>query len=178
MCGGSAESAGWFEPGSLHRATLKGLPAGSRVFYEVYDKDNEAEVQNDAKNARAVSRFGSFSTPALPREGNHEEARIVLMADAGTGDSSPSTQSPGWIFAATRNTSAAVAADLEAPLPESSRKTKGINSGFNGRLLVHAGDISYANGHGSIWDAFFEQWRPALERARYAAVVGNHGEKV
>jgi hypothetical protein len=94
MCGGFAKGAGWFEPGSLHRATLRGLPAASQVFYEVFDEGNRAEaaaaaaagkgVENDAKDAaRAVRRFGSFSTPALPREEERGEARIVLMADAG-----------------------------------------------------------------------------------------------
>ena len=164
------------------------------MFYEVFDGDDEekaSKATNDAKS-KAVRRFGSFFTPqaAAPSregEGGNEEARIVLMADAGTGDASPSTQSRGWIFVATRNTSAAVAANLESA-PDEAEKAKSPKeakaaakennslSGFRGRLLVHAGDISYANGHGSIWDAFFEQWRPALERARYAAVVGNHGK--
>ena len=94
MCGGFAKGAGWFEPGSLHRATLRGLPAASQVFYEVFDEGNGAEaaaaaaagkgVENDAKDAaRAFRRFGSFSTPALPLEEERGEARIVLMADAG-----------------------------------------------------------------------------------------------
>lgn len=93
MCGGSANSSGWFEPGNLHRATLTGLPAASRVFYEVFDGDDEerataVEKANGAKNndAKAIRRFGSFFTPAAPpREGEkeREEARIVLMADAG-----------------------------------------------------------------------------------------------
>ena len=94
MCGGSAKSAGWFEPGSLHRATLRGLPAASRVFYEVFDAaaDEEATTAaaaagkkgGDGNDAAAVRRSGSFFTPAMPREeGQHEEARLVLMADAG-----------------------------------------------------------------------------------------------
>ena len=95
MCGGSAKGAGWFEPGSLHRATLRGLPAASWVFYEVYDAGDEegrggggggggsGDGASGAGAAAAVRRSGSFFTPALPREEGHEEARIVLMADAG-----------------------------------------------------------------------------------------------
>lgn len=88
MCGGPAASAGWFEPGSLHRATLRGLPAASRIFYEVFDASDDEKSEGRA-NSKAATRFGSFSTPAAlfsrerGGERDEKEARIVLMADAG-----------------------------------------------------------------------------------------------
>ncbi len=39
---------------------------------------------------------------------------------------------------------------------------------------MHNGDISYARGYSSQWDAFFDQLGPVVRRLPYMTTIGNH----
>ncbi|GAB4817121.1 hypothetical protein N2152v2_004167 [Parachlorella kessleri] len=41
-------------------------------------------------------------------------------------------------------------------------------------LIVHVGDISYANGRPEIWDSFMEAIEPFASRVPYMVAIGNH----
>lgn len=39
-------------------------------------------------------------------------------------------------------------------------------------MILHVGDISYANGDGKIWDSFMDAIEPASKRVPYMVAVG------
>jgi hypothetical protein len=41
-------------------------------------------------------------------------------------------------------------------------------------LMLHVGDLSYANGNPNIWDSFIEGLMPFAARLPYMIAVGNH----
>lgn len=43
-------------------------------------------------------------------------------------------------------------------------------------LILHIGDISYANGKEEIWDSFMDSIEPFAKKIPYLVGVGNHGE--
>jgi hypothetical protein len=46
--------------------------------------------------------------------------------------------------------------------------------GRKGSLILHMGDLSYAEGKAFVWDNFFEMIEPAAARVPYMIGVGNH----
>lgn len=44
----------------------------------------------------------------------------------------------------------------------------------NPSFVLHAGDLSYANGNEATWDAWFRQIQPLASRAPYMPTIGNH----
>ncbi|KAF1336556.1 Calcineurin-like phosphoesterase, partial [Globisporangium splendens] len=48
-----------------------------------------------------------------------------------------------------------------------------VLNGYDG-FLLHFGDISYARGHGHIWDQFFHLIEPYATRIPYMVSIGNH----
>lgn len=41
-------------------------------------------------------------------------------------------------------------------------------------LILHIGDISYANGDPEIWDSFMDGIQPVASRVPYMVGIGNH----
>jgi hypothetical protein len=41
-------------------------------------------------------------------------------------------------------------------------------------LILHVGDISYANGKPEIWDSFMDGIQPIASRVPYMVAIGNH----
>ena len=41
-------------------------------------------------------------------------------------------------------------------------------------MLLHAGDICYADGRQKVWDKFGEGWEPLLARVPFVSALGNH----
>jgi hypothetical protein len=41
-------------------------------------------------------------------------------------------------------------------------------------LVLHVGDISYANGDPDIWDSFMDGIQPIASRVPYMVAIGNH----
>ena len=39
-------------------------------------------------------------------------------------------------------------------------------------MVLHVGDISYANGDGAVWDSFMDAIEPASEHVPYMVAVG------
>lgn len=62
--------------------------------------------------------------------------------------------------------------------PEESRgslaTTKHINQEEELDLILHVGDVSYAQGFAGDWDRFFDQWGPAVTKVPYMTSPGNH----
>ena len=54
----------------------------------------------------------------------------------------------------------------------SHRVAKEVEDGAD--LVLHVGDISYANGDPDIWDAFMDYIEPYAARAPYMLGIGNH----
>ena len=168
LCGGFAATTGWSSPGALHRATLTGITPGSTVFYRVYD------VADPLLTATGV--YHAPPPPASP-------TRIVFKADEGQADADGAARgSNGWAYPASRNTSAAVTADVAraqdgrslALSSSGARMPTPVASGFNATLIVHGGDVAYANGHAATWDAYMRDNEPAHGRAGIVTVIGNH----
>ena len=144
MCGAPANESGWSDPGALHRVALPPAPPGAALHYEVYDAASDAP--------RAAG-----SIPGPPPPGG--TAHVVLTADVGVAYRDTSV-ADSWIFPPALNTSLAVAQDLKAG-----------GAGFQGSLLMHVGDISYAMGHAATWDAYLAMLQPAMVRGG-GGVVG------
>lgn len=166
MCGLTATAAGWSQPGAMHRAVIKGLKPGDVVFYRVFDAATPS-----------LSATGVYHAPPPPAS----PTRIAFKADEGQADADGASKGSGWVFAPARNTSAAVAADAARAgdaafltLPASARTPPPTSTGFNATLIVHGGDVSYANGVGAMWDAYMRDNEPAHARAGVVAVIGNH----
>lgn len=168
LCGGLAAKEGWSSPGALHRATLTGITPGSTVFYRVYDAADPS-----------LTATGVYHAPPPPAS----PTRIVFKSDEGQADADGAARgSHGWAYPASRNTSAAVAADVAraqdgrrlALASSGARMPTPAASGFNATLIVHGGDVSYANGHAATWDAYMRDNEPAHGRAGIVTVIGNH----
>lgn len=41
-------------------------------------------------------------------------------------------------------------------------------------FIMHAGDLSYANGHPGVWDEFMDFIEPVASRVPYMVAIGNH----
>eukprot|EP00193_Tetraselmis_chui_P004558 CAMPEP_0177763180 /NCGR_PEP_ID=MMETSP0491_2-20121128/6735_1 /TAXON_ID=63592 /ORGANISM="Tetraselmis chuii, Strain PLY429" /LENGTH=542 /DNA_ID=CAMNT_0019279273 /DNA_START=314 /DNA_END=1942 /DNA_ORIENTATION=+ len=67
--------------------------------------------------------------------------------------------------------------DKEAKSPLGQRVMDRVLSDLDGRkgsLILHMGDLSYAEGKAFVWDNFFEMIEPAAARVPYMIGVGNH----
>jgi acid phosphatase type 7 len=177
MCGADAV-AGFSDPGALHSAVIEWAAqaqaqaqapqaqaggknatnattspaalarARRRIHYELYD----------AARPATPTFKGSF-LPLAPG-GPGSKARIAFAADVGQAEPDGSARA-GWQFAASRNTSRALAAEVRP-------------TGFAATAVVIGGDVAYANGHGPVWDAFFNQFQPAFSAAPTIFATGNH----
>ena len=172
LCGGDAV-AYFANPGAHHTAVIRwaaeeasaggglggpGTQAGRtqpgarrRVFYEAYD---------GGAAPGAPTAAGSFLPLAADPAAT---AHMLIVADVGQGEPDGAARVT-WQYAASRNTSAALAREAAA--------TGG--TGFAATSIMVGGDVSYANGHGPVWDAFFTQFGGALAAAPALFAVGNH----
>jgi hypothetical protein len=154
-----ARHDGWLDPGALHSALMTGLEPGGSGYYSV----------GDAARPRDAS---AWSTPALftlpPAPGAESRLDALVVADLGVAEPDGSN------------------IDVNIPAPSilsyfnmpasTSTKQRMAADVADGRatMLLHAGDISYARGFGSMWDAFFESLAPISGRVPYMTAIGNH----
>lgn len=102
--------------------------------------------------AWGFSQVFSFMAAPLPDESTH----ILATADVGTCHVDGSNSLMGNMLASLNTTTR-----LAAEGPEFS-------------LLLHNGDLSYAEGFSSEWDNFFHQMAPVASSMPYMVAVGNH----
>lgn len=95
-----------------------------------------------------------FTSP--PAVGPGSSVRLLAVADLGQAEVDGSME----------------ASEMLASLATTARLAAEVDAGA--QLLIHNGDISYARGFSSQWDAFWDQLGPTVRRVPYMTTVGNH----
>nr|XP_043617189.1 probable inactive purple acid phosphatase 27 [Erigeron canadensis] len=146
MCGGAARGVGWRDPGFIHTSFLKDLWPNMVYTYQ---------MGHLLKNGGFVwSKIYSFK--ASPYPGQDSLQRVVIFGDMGKGErdgaNAYSNKHPGAL-----NTTDTLIKDLD-----------------NIDIVMHIGDMSYANGYISQWDQFLAQMEPITSKVPYMVASGNH----
>eukprot|EP00250_Pteridium_aquilinum_P014553 c22059_g1_i1 orf=201-2117(-) len=146
MCGSPARSVGWRDPGYIHTAFLEGLWPNNKYFYKVGHK-----LQNGTYIWEKIRNFS-----AAPFPGQDSLQQVIIFGDMGKGERDLSNEynnfQPGAL-----NTTDRLIEDLN-----------------NIDLILHIGDLCYANGYLSQWDQFTEQIEPLASHVPYMVASGNH----
>ena len=150
---------GWLDAGALHSAVMTGLEPGGSAYYSVGDAARP-------RDAAAWSVPARFALPPAPGSGTRLDALVV--ADLGVAEEDGSN----------------IDVNINAPsqlsyfnMPDSAKtKARMAHDVATGgaALLLHAGDISYARGFASMWDAYFDSMAPIAGRVPYMTAIGNH----
>ena len=122
---------GWV--GTINRAVMTGLPAGSPITYSV---GSDASMSANITFNTLPSNIGTAARPL----------RIINVADMGWGSNS----------------------DYTIP-----RLIEHVENG-DIDIMVHHGDIGYADGEMNHWDLFVRRIQPISSRIPYLTTPGNH----
>lgn len=146
MCGAPARTVGWRDPGYIHTSFLKDLWPNLRYTYKIGHKlFNGSYVWTP-----------SYSFKASPFPGQDSLQRVVIFGDMGKAEADGSNEyndfQPGSL-----NTTNQLIKDLN-----------------NIDMVLHIGDICYANGYLSQWDQFTAQIEPIASSVPYMVGSGNH----
>ncbi|XP_020583862.1 probable inactive purple acid phosphatase 1 [Phalaenopsis equestris] len=146
MCGSPAKTVGWRDPGFIHTSFLKDLWPNLIYTYKLGHR---------LFNGSYVwSR--SYIFKASPYPGQDSLQQIVIFGDMGKAEADGSNEfanfQPGSL-----NTTYQLIRDLK-----------------NIDLVLHIGDLCYANGYISQWDQFTAQIEPIASRVPYMVGSGNH----
>jgi len=96
------------------------------------------------------------SFKAAPVPGPDVTTRVLSIGDLGHGEYDDSRQ----------------VLKLEQP---SINTTKHLIQEINSSdLVIHVGDLSYADGYEAVWEEFFDQMKPVLAALPYMVCPGNH----
>ncbi|KAL3687672.1 hypothetical protein R1sor_013981 [Riccia sorocarpa] len=146
LCGPPATTVGYRAPGYFHTAFLKDLSPSSRYYYKVGHKIGKKYIFGEE-----VNQFLS-----APYPGEDSVQRIAIFGDMGKLDRDGSlvynNGDPGAL-----NVTDALVRDIN-----------------NIDLIIHDGDITYADGYLSEWDQFVEQISNITKRVPYMISAGNH----
>ncbi|KAK4773314.1 hypothetical protein SAY87_028333 [Trapa incisa] len=146
MCGSPARTVGWKDPGFIHTSFLKDLWPNSQYTYQMgHLLSNGTYVWSK-----------SYSFKSSPYPGQDSLQRVIIFGDMGKaerdGSNEYSNYQPGSL-----NTTDRLIEDLS-----------------NIDIVLHIGDISYANGYISQWDQFTAQVEPIASKVPYMLGSGNH----
>ncbi|KAK4766859.1 hypothetical protein SAY86_014610 [Trapa natans] len=146
MCGSPARTVGWRDPGFIHTSFLKDLWPNFAYTYQLgHLLSNGTSV---------LSKRYSFKSSPYP--GQDSLQRVIIFGDMGKAERDGSNEynnyQPGSL-----NTTDRLIEDLS-----------------NIDIVLHIGDISYANGYISQWDQFTAQVEPIASRVPYMLGSGNH----
>eukprot|EP00252_Welwitschia_mirabilis_P007823 TRINITY_DN19542_c0_g1_i1.p1 TRINITY_DN19542_c0_g1~~TRINITY_DN19542_c0_g1_i1.p1 ORF type:complete len:622 (+),score=119.14 TRINITY_DN19542_c0_g1_i1:162-2027(+) len=146
MCGPPARTLGWRDPGFIHTSFLKELWPNTRYYYKVgHQLFNGSQVWGPTK---------FFKAPPYPGEDSLQ--RIIVFGDMGKAERDKSNEysdyQPGCL-----NTTDRLIEDLD-----------------NFDIVMHIGDLAYANGYLSQWDQFTAQIEPIASQVPYMVASGNH----
>ena len=150
---------GWLDAGAMHAAVMTGLEPGGGGYYAVGDAARP-------RDAAAWSAPARFALPPAPGANTRLEALVV--ADLGVAEEDGS------------NIDVNIAAPSQLSyfnMPDSAKtKARMAHDVATGgaTMLLHAGDISYARGFGSMWDSYFDTMGPIAGRVPYMTAIGNH----
>lgn len=169
VCGQPAASCGWWKPPMFHTAVLSPMPAG-RVYYSV------------GSDAIGWSEERSFSAPTPPAAS--ASLRAVLMADVGESYDDGSQYYDMRPFAINTTAFAAQVVGggekkrmIDVPQGNILKKLSSqadTRDEAPAELVIHAGDVAYANGYAWGWDRFLTQIEAISSRAPYMTTQGNH----
>ncbi|KAK4775589.1 hypothetical protein SAY87_023550 [Trapa incisa] len=146
MCGSPARTVGWRDPGFIHTSFLKDLWPNFAYTYQLgHLLSNGTSV---------LSKRYSFKSSPYP--GQDSLQRVIIFGDMGKAErdglNEYNNYQPGSL-----NTTDRLIEDLS-----------------NIDIVLHIGDISYANGYISQWDQFTAQVEPIASRIPYMLGSGNH----
>ncbi|KAJ0963493.1 hypothetical protein J5N97_028615 [Dioscorea zingiberensis] len=146
MCGAPARTVGWRDPGYIHTSFLKDLWPNLKYTYRLGHKLSNGSY--------VWSRLYSFR--ASPYPGQESLQRVVIFGDMGKAEADGSNEynnfQPGSL-----NTTDQLVKDLK-----------------NIDIVLHIGDLCYANGYLSQWDQFTAQIEPIASTVPYMVGSGNH----
>uniref|UniRef100_A0A1D1YSF9 Purple acid phosphatase n=2 Tax=Anthurium amnicola TaxID=1678845 RepID=A0A1D1YSF9_9ARAE len=146
MCGSPARTVGWRDPGFIHTSLMKDLWPNQMYNYRLGHK---------LLNGSYIwSQLYSFR--ASPYPGQDSIQRVVIFGDMGKGEADGSNEYNNFQFGSL-NTTYQLIQDMK-----------------NIDMVIHIGDICYANGYISQWDQFTEQIEPIASSLPYMIGSGNH----
>ncbi|CAL4905703.1 unnamed protein product [Urochloa decumbens] len=146
MCGSPARTVGWRDPGYIHTSFLKELWPDALYTYRLGHRLSDG--------THVWSK--SYSFRASPYPGQDSLQRVVIFGDMGKAEEDSSDEY-GNYEQASLNTTKQIINDLE-----------------NIDMVIHIGDLSYANGYLSQWDQFTAQIEPIVSTIPYMIGSGNH----
>ncbi|CAL4898421.1 unnamed protein product [Urochloa decumbens] len=146
MCGSPARTVGWRDPGYIHTSFLKELWPDALYTYRLGHRLSDG--------THIWSK--SYSFRASPYPGQDSLQRVVIFGDMGKAEEDSSDEY-GNYEQASLNTTKQIINDLE-----------------NIDMVIHIGDLSYANGYSSQWDQFTAQIEPIASTIPYMIGSGNH----
>uniref|UniRef100_A0A0A9ENA2 Purple acid phosphatase n=1 Tax=Arundo donax TaxID=35708 RepID=A0A0A9ENA2_ARUDO len=146
MCGSPARTVGWRDPGYIHTSFLKELWPDALYTYRLGHR------LSDGTHIWSQS----YSFHASPYPGQDSLQRVVIFGDMGKAEIDGSDEY-GNYEQASLSTTKQITKDLE-----------------NIDMVIHIGDISYANGYLSQWDQFTSQVEPIASTVPYMIGSGNH----
>ncbi|KAF3326283.1 putative inactive purple acid phosphatase 1 [Carex littledalei] len=146
MCGSPAKTVGWRDPGFIHTSFLKELWPNMMYSYRMGHRLFNGSI--------VWSK--SYSFKASPYPGQDSLQRVVIFGDLGKAEADRSNEYNDF-EPASLNTTYQVAKDLR-----------------NIDMVIHIGDLSYANGYLSQWDQFTAQIEPIASTVPYMVGIGNH----
>ncbi|CAL8470701.1 g10243 [Coccomyxa elongata] len=172
MCGGVANSTGYINPGLFHTAKMNDLQPDTRYYYAYGDEEN------------GFSEESSFVT--APPPGSDATVKLLAIADLGFCEEDGSMTWPGnypnavavepvgsdeEIISEVQNALHMGWVNYCAALITAKRMQEDID----GRtLIVHNGDVSYAEGFVYGWNLFMDMMGPLVQQAPYMLTPGNH----
>ncbi|CAA3027841.1 probable inactive purple acid phosphatase 27 [Olea europaea subsp. europaea] len=146
MCGPPASTVGWRDPGFIHTSHLKDLWPNIKHTYRLGHLLTNGSI--------VWSKMYSFRSSPYP--GQDSLQRVIIFGDMGKaerdGSNEYSDYQPGSL-----NTTDQLIKDLK-----------------NFDIVMHIGDLPYANGYISQWDQFTAQVEPIASTVPYMIASGNH----
>jgi len=151
MCAAPAINWGWRDPGSLWVALATDLVPGTVYYYTVGSK------------LTGWSQESHFTAPRDPSQ--MKSTRFAIVGDMGVGspDGSADRRGMGGNVNSTYTD--------QIPRLVTIAMTKIIDTLD---MVFIIGDVSYAQGYASTWEAYKEQMRPVAQRVPFLTVTGNH----
>eukprot|EP01038_Epipyxis_sp_PR26KG_P012938 gene12938-17346_t len=155
LCGGPANSSGYFDLGLIHTANITGIKEMNLNSKNIYYKFGDLATNDFSEQFIFLTPpFAGFQPPGRPTQ-------IVLMADLGVASTKSSYDTKIW----------------DEGCPPAINTTMSITQMvLNGEVdaVFHTGDIAYANGYLSSWDFYLDMISPIVGRTLYLTTVGNH----
>ena len=144
MCGPPATDFGYRDAGMIHQVTMDNLKPGYQYKYKFGDDEY------------GWSQMYSFKAPPMPSP--NATVKFIAFGDMGSGQEDDSRQ---MVY-------------IHGQQP-SLNTTRGVKKEIlSVDIVMHIGDISYANGYASVWDEFFDQIQDVATAAPYMVCIGNH----